>query len=223
LAIAVIGNGGVVADVDANTRALRVTARAVNYGALGMYRFGAGSGTMAAALAANAELCQFRWADGTNIALVHRVSISAGAVAAAGAAALVGFNLFVARNWTTNGSGGTRFSFAGNTNKLRATMGSSLVNDIGLSTTTGLGGGTRTFDAQPIGSVRMGIGTGAITTSMQKTLLPLTHLYNADGEGYAPIILAQNEGFIVRNHVIWPTLMTWQFSVNVLWAEATSF
>jgi hypothetical protein len=223
VAIAVIGSGGVVADVDANTRALRVTARAASYGALGMYRTGGGSGTMAAALGANGEVYQFRWADPTNIALVHRVNMSIGAIAAATAAALVGFNLFVARNWAVSGTGGSRIGFAGNTNKLRVSMDSSLVNDAGISTTTNLGAGTKSLDAQPIGAVRFGIGTGAISTHLRKTLLPSTSLFNADTEGQAPIVLAQNEGFVVRNHVIWPATMTWHFVVNVSWAEAASF
>jgi hypothetical protein len=224
MAIAIIGSSGAIADVDSDTRALRVTPRAANYGALGMYRFTTGTQAMTAALVGNAEIFQFRWSDSNNLALVHRVSISAGAIAAAGAAALVGFNLYIARNWTGVGSGGSRFSFAGNTNKLRVDMGSSLVNDAGVSTTGALIAGTKTFDAQPIGSVRMGIGTGAVTTHMQKNLLPHTALFNSEGEGYTPIILSQNEGFVVRNHnVNWPTLMTWQAVVNVLWAEAASF
>ena len=60
MAIQLQGNGGTVADVDGtNYRALRTTLRPIDYGALGSYRLSLLSGTMAAGLAANAEVWQF--------------------------------------------------------------------------------------------------------------------------------------------------------------------
>src|SRR3990170_2072835 len=95
------GNGGVVAEVDGTTfRAIRVTNRPVNYGSLGYYRIGALSGTMAAALAAGSDIFQWRWTDATNLGLLYKVAISASANVAATAAAITGFLLTAARNWT---------------------------------------------------------------------------------------------------------------------------
>jgi len=227
MAIQIQGNGGTLAEVDGTTfRALRVTARPVNYGALGMYRMGMHSGTMAAALAANAELFQFRWADATNLGLVYKASLSAGANVAATAAALGSFVMAAARAWTVAGTGGTRAVLTGNISKLRTSMGTSLVNDAGISTTAGLTAGTKTIDhaTSNMGAVAFGIGTGAITTALDLTFLPQTALFDAAGEGMHPLILAQNEGFIIRNGAVaFPAAMTWVFAVNVLWAEAAAF
>jgi hypothetical protein len=219
------GNGGVVAEVDGTTfRAIRMTARPINYGALGMYRTGAVSGTMAAALAANAEMYQWRWADATNLGLLYKFSISAGANVAATAAALSSFVMTAARSWTGAGSGGTRLTLTGNNAKLRTSMGSSLVNDAGISTTAGLTAGTKTLDVTNMGAVAFGIGTGAITTSNKLTFLDQTPIFDADGEGMHPLVCALNEGAVIRNGaVIFPATMTWVFAVNTVWAEAAAF
>jgi len=227
MAIQIQGNGGVIAEVDGTTfRAIRITARPLNYGSLGIYRLGMTSGTMAAALGANAEMFQWRWADATNLGCVWKVSISAGAQLAATAAVAFSFNMAVARAWTGVGTGGLRAVLTGNICKLRTSMGSSLVNDAGICTTAALGAGTKTIDhaTSNLGAVSGGIGTGAITTSVNINLLDQIPLFDADGEGQMPLVCAQNEGFIIRNSpVAWPATMTWVFSVNVLWAEAAAF
>ena len=227
MAIQIQGNGGVVADVDGTTfRALRVTNRPVNYGSLGIYRLGMTTGTMAAALAANAEIFQWRWADASNLGLCYKVTMSAGAQLASTAAVAVGFNLAIARAWTAAGSGGTRAVLTGNISKLRTSMGTSLVNDAGIATTAGLTAGTKTIDhaTSNLGSITTGIGTGAITVAIGMPIFPDTDLFNAaDGTGM-PMVFAQNEGFIVRNSpVAWPATMTWVGSVNCIWAEAAAF
>jgi hypothetical protein len=227
VAIQIQGNGGTIVEVDGTTfRALRVTVRPVNYGSLGVYRLGMTTGTMAAALAANAEIFQFRWADATNLGLVYKVTMSVGAQLAATAALAAGFNMAIARGWSVAGSSGTRAVLTGNISKLRTSMGSSLVNDAGIATTGGLTAGTKTIDhaTSNLGAVSLGIGTGAITTAVAMNLLPDTDMFNAmDGTAH-PIVFAQNEGFIIRNSpVAWPATMTWVGSVNAVWAEAAAF
>lgn len=227
MAIQIQGNGGVVAEVDGTTfRAVRVTGRPINYGSLGMYRLGMHSGTIAAALAANAELFQFRWPDATNLALVYKVSISAGANVAASAAALGSIVMAAARSWSAAGSGGTRAVLTGNINKLRTSMGTSLVNDAGIASTGALTAGTKTIDhaTSNLGAVAFGIGTGAITAATNLSFLDDVRLFDADGEGMHPLIHAQNEGFIIRNGTVaFPAAMTWVLAVNVVWAEAAAF
>ena len=228
MAIQIQGNGGVVAEVDGTTfRAIRVTARPVNYGSLGMYRLGMTSGTMAAALAANAELFQWRWADATNLGLVYKVSFSAGLQLASTVAVALGINMAFARSWSAAGSGGLRAVLTGNIAKLRTNMGTSLVNDAGISTTAGLTAGTKTIDhaTSNAAAVVSGVGTTAITAMGPNTsLFPHTTMFDADGEGRMPYVAAQNEGFILRNSpVAFPATMTWVFAVNCLWAEASAF
>ena len=218
MGIQIQGNGGVIADVDGTTfRALRITARPINYGTLGMYRLGMHSGTMAAALAANSEMFQWRWPDATNLGIVYKASISAGANVAATAAALGSFVMAIARSWTAAGTGGTRAVVTGNISKLRTSMGTSLMNDAGISTTGALTAGTKTIDhaTTNLGAVSFGIGTGAITTALNLTFLPNTSLFDADGEGMHPIVCVQNEGFVIRNGTVaFPAGMTWVFAVR---------
>jgi hypothetical protein len=224
MAIQIQGNGGVVAEVDGTTfRAIRVTPRPIDYGALGFYRISMVSGTMAAALAANAELFQFRWPDATRFACVFRIAISAGANVAATAAGLVAFRATIARSWSVAGSGGTRATMTGNNQKLRSSMGTSLVNDIGICTTAALTPGTKTLDAQDVGGVAQGIGTGAITTALALPIIPLTELLNVDSSNDHAIVCAQNEGYVIRTGPAFPAAMTWHFCANASWAEVAAY
>jgi hypothetical protein len=197
----------------------------VDVGAGGAYRMGVTSGTMAAALAANSEIFQFRYVTAASrLALVYKISISAGANVAATAAALLAFKLNIARAWTAAGTGGTRFTFAGNSNKLRTSQASSEVNDAGISTTAALTAGTKTLDATDAGGISFGIGTGAITSALPLIFMPKTALLDADGEGQHPIVLANQEGFIIRSGAnAFPAAMTWTFGVEVLWLEVPAF
>jgi hypothetical protein len=226
MGIQIQGNGGNIAEVDGTTfRALRVTARPIDYGALGFYQVGAVSGTMAAALGANSEIYQFRWPDATRFACPYSITTSAGANVAATAAALNAFHLTQARSWSAAGTGGTRFTMTGNTGKLRTSMGTSLVNDIGIATTAALVAGTKTLDATNTTSIAVGIGTGAITTAINLQLIdPRTPLFDCSQSGNHPIVYAQNEGFVVRvGSNAFPATMTWHFGVTAAWAEVAAF
>jgi hypothetical protein len=230
VAIQIQGYGGVTADVDGSTfRAIRITPRPIDYGSLGFYRLGMITGTMAAALTANSEIFQFRWTDATRFAAIYRIAISAGANVAATAAALVAFRLALARAWTVAGSSGTRATTTGHNQKLRTSMGTSLVaaNDIGISTTGALTPGTKTIDAQDAGVIAFGIGTGAITTSNNLTFLVPTDLLNIDSSSDHPIVLAGGanpEGYVIRiGGNAFPAAMTWHASVNTSWAEVAAY
>lgn len=193
-------------------------------GSGGWYRLGATSGTMAAALAANSEIFQFRYVtSASRVALIQRVSITAGANVAASAAAITSFRLCQARSWTAAGSGGTRLTLTGNNCKLRTSYATSEVNDAGISTTAALTAGTKTLDTTDTGAVSIGIGTGAITVAVGLPLIAETTLFDASQAGNHPIVLANQEGFVIRSGIIFPAAMTWAFSVDVLWAEVPSF
>lgn len=196
----------------------------VSVGAGGAYRLGTTSGTMAAALAANSEIFQFRYVTAASrVALVYKVSISAGANVAAGAAAITAFRMTAARSWTVAGSGGTRLTLTGDNVNLRTSYTTSEVTDAGISTTAALTVGTKTLDTTDLSAISIGIGTGAITTGVALPLLAPSNLFDADGEGQHPLVLANQEGFIIRTGIIFPITMTWAFSVNVLWLEVPAF
>jgi hypothetical protein len=198
---------------------------AIGSGGGGYYRVGPTSGTMAAALAANAEIFQFRYVTAASrTCIVQKVTISAGANVAATAAAILAFKMTVARAWTAAGTGGTRLTLTGNNAKLRTSYSTSEINDAGISTTAALAAGTKTLDTTDVGGVAFGVGTGAITTALPLTFLSPTILYDADGEGQHPLVLANQEGFVVRNGAVaFPAAMTWNFTVNVLWGEVANY
>jgi len=195
------------------------------YGVGGYFRLGATSGTMAAALGANSEIFQFRYVTAASrIALVYKVSITAGLNVAASAAALIAFRLTAARSWTAAGSGGTRLNLTGDFCQLRTSMATSEVNDAGICTTAALTAGTKTLDTTDMGAISQGVGTGAITVSADLPLISPYALLDADGEGQHPLVLANQEGFVIRTGAnAFPAAMTWSFSVNVLWGEVPAF
>jgi hypothetical protein len=167
----------------------------------GSYRISMISGTIAAALAANSELFQFRYVTGASrVCLVHGVNVSASQNVAATAAALLSLRMTIARAWTVAGSGGTRANLAGNANKLRTGHATSEVSDIGISTTAALTAGTKTLDAQDIGAVHYSALTGAITTTPSDQLVAATNLFGEfSGSMGFPLTLANQEGFIIRS------------------------
>jgi hypothetical protein len=203
-----------------------VTPGPIPVGTGGAFRLSMVSGTMAAALAANAELFQFRFVTGASrVALVHGISISASANVAATAAAILSFNATIARAWTAAGSGGTRAVLTGNFQKLDTSHTTSEVSDAGISTTTGLTAGTKTLDTQNIGSVAFSLLTGAITVATQGNFCPKTNLLgDFTGSLAYPLVLRNQEGFVVRNGAVaFPAGATWNFAIDVAWSEVQAF
>lgn len=204
-----------IAEVEANTRALRTTLRAEDYGSLGIYSLAASSGLMAAGLGAAAPIFSWRWGDATRFALIKRVTISAGAAGTAFAAGVGTFNLFAARSFTASDTAGTSILPTGNQNKLRTSMGTTLLTDARISATATLTAGTRTLDANPIASISVGIPAVA----GQKVLDPFALFDQRPGE--FPLLFAQNEGLVIQATV--PATGTWTFGVKVDWSELTSY
>lgn len=204
-----------ILEVEANSKAARFTPKPVDWGSLGIYSLGATSGTMAAALAANSPVFSFRWGNASNLAVVKKILLSAGNTATAFTAGICIFQLFIARSFTIADTGGTSVLPSGASNKLRASMGTTLLSDARISSTATLTAGTRTLDAQPVGA----IGVSEPATAGTPILQPQP-LFIALAGDY-PIVLAQNEGFVIQATV--PATGTWTFSVQVQWEELASY
>ena len=226
MAIQIQGQGGTVAEVQGTTFRSLVTFRApVDHGALGHYRNALNSGTIASAT--NGVLYGFRWSDATRLCLVYKVALSAGVVGASTTSGLCGWEMAVGRTWTSMYNSGGSATLTGNNGKLRTSMGSSLVaaGDVRISSTTSLSaGGTVTLDTNGMANVFVNVGSGT-TTAYQAgaILLPRYGLFDSDGEGQHPLVLAQNEGFVIRTTAATPAGLTYTIGVNVTWAEVTSF
>jgi hypothetical protein len=224
MAIQIQGNGGTVAEVDGTVfRAVRATLKPLDYGSLGHYSWGGFSGILPAALGANSEIFQFRWADATRIAIIHSIRISACVTTTFFAAGVpVQIDCIKSTAWTVAGTGGTGITPAA-TLKTRTSMGSTLLaaGDMRIATTAALGAGTKTLEANSLTSM---LAPGPITASLNGQIIPPgTYLLNADPEsGEHPMTLVQNEGLSIRSVAV-PATGTWQVSVHIKWAEVTAY
>lgn len=209
------GNTGTNAEVETASKALRIVPKPVDWGSLGIYSLAAASGTMAAGLAGASPIFSFRWGNASNLGILKKVILSAGNTATAFTAGVCTFNLFIARSFSASDTGGTDVTPTSNTNKLRTSMGTTLLTSARISSTATLTAGTRTKDGNPAGSISVSIPATAGTT-----LLAPYPLFLALAGDY-PVVFAQNEGFVIEATV--PATGTWTFSVQTQWEELASY
>lgn len=218
MAIQIQGTVGTLAEVSGTThRALRVEQRPLDYGALGDYRLSMLSGTMAAGLAGNAEIFQFRWTDATRLAAIRAIILDG--LSGSATAFTAGFgkvDCLIARSFTVAGTGGNTATITGNNNKSRTSMGTTLLGEIRCASTAALTAGTKTLDAQAIGQLSLAFGTAVSVQYANQVPMIAGNLQNDH-----PLILAQNEGFVLRATV--PATGTWQFGATVLWSELAAY
>lgn len=192
---------------------------------VGSYRIAVTTGTLAAALAANAVVFSARWGDATKIALITSVRTRFLPLTPFTAATLTdhtSFGLWIGRSFTAAHTGGTALTLTGDNAKMRQTLATSAFTDMRIATTAALGGGTVTFDTQAVAvSIRKGnrVNPAAAT---EETIQPSTDGMDLDlniVNGDYPIVLAQNEGIAVRNRTVWPAAGTGILAVTVSWLE----
>jgi hypothetical protein len=189
------------------------------------YRFSGFTGTLTAALAANSEVLQFRFVSGAkSFALIYKVIFDGMAIVVVPTAAgPMGFQLVPARAWTVAGSGGTRIAVSGDNLQMETAAPNSQVNDLGIATTGLLTVGTKTLDANAQGQVIGGVGTAAITAYGNTGFMMPQPLLDASAAGGMPLVLANNEGFVVRTTHAGLAAMTYAAGFTVVWAEVTAF
>jgi hypothetical protein len=181
---------------------------------LGSYCMGANTGTMAAGLAGGSPVYSFRY-GAANLAIVRKVIIEADNITTAFVAGAAKFDMIAARSFTASDTGGTAGTLTGNNGKLRTSFATTGLSDLRISSTATLTAGTRTLDAQPLASVEF-----AVPTSIDADLLPTTTLFQSQ-VGESPLVLVQNEGFVLQATV--PGTGTWVFSTRVCWDEVSAF
>ncbi len=223
----IISDGSVqtqIAAVGANNKALRVENRALEYGTLGHYSWGATSGIIPiiGTFGANGEIWQFRWSDATRLCVIRKIIIDAVVSTTMFAAGVpVELALLKSTSWSGVGTGGTRPTFSAQC-KLRTSMGNSLIpaNDVGISTTTALGAGTKTLETTPMSTA---IGPNPITGILNGSIFAQHVLWDANtGDGGMPIVLAQNEGLSITV-VNAAGTGTWRLNVRTQWAEVAAY
>lgn len=209
------GSNGNLAKVDANTAALYVNDRPIDVGAFGSYSAGGVSGIMAAGLAGASPIFTFRGAAaaGPNC-IIRRVLFSAIGLGTGFTAGSALFNMFAARAFTVNDTGGGAATLTTNNAKRRTSFATTAIQDLRISATATLTAGTRTKDATTLASI---FGVASNTASI--VMVPPTELIRYSAEAW-PLVIAPNEGFTIEATV--PATGTWSFSVNVDWDEVAS-
>jgi hypothetical protein len=225
VAIQIQGNSAIIAEVDGTLwRALRCTNRPIDYGSLGYYDIAVVSGAIAAGMAANGELFHMRWTDATRLMVLFKVLCSGMRATTAFAVGAIDVKGIIARGWSADGSGGTAATMTGNNQKLRTSMGTSLIGTVRYPTTAALGAGTKTLDTQEIGMIttHSSAGVGGATPIIGSIYLPIYDLFEQDvADCEHPIVFAQNEGFVARATV--PATGVWNVGFKSKWAEVAAF
>lgn len=209
------GSSGVVDQVETNTAAVRTVIRPTDIGSLGAYSLGAASGVMAAGLASASPIFSFRYAPGgTTLCLVKRILFDAVNAGTAFAAGTCVFNLFDARSFTASDTGGT--SVLPTLNKLRTSFATTGLTAALISSTATLTAGTRTLDSQPLAAL---VGVASATASI--VIIPQATPFFDRRVGEWPLVLANNEGFVIQATVA--ATGTWTFKVQVDWEEVSTY
>lgn len=216
MAIQLQGNSGTVLEVETNTRALRITPRPLDVGALGSYAGAWTTGTIAAGMASNGAIFSCRWTNASNLLLLRKLTFAMASLGTAFTAGIGVAKLIVARNFTGSDSGGTASVPTGNSQKRRTSFGTTLIGDLRVASTAALTAGTRTLDGAELNNLLFAVGTVANTV-----YCATQPLWSPDFSGEWPLVLAQNEGFLVQATV--PATGTWQAQVSMEWSEVASF
>jgi hypothetical protein len=187
-----------------------------DYGNGGMYAHVAKSGVMPNAVAmTSAPIYSFHWPGGGTgsapfYAFVRRVRLSVAALNVF-AAGIATFEIFAARNFTNLDSGGTTTTFTAPNNQMRTTMAASRTT-IMVANTAPLSPGVRTLDAAPLDSQSF---VAPVTYPAMFSPSRITLFERLEGEH--ALMLANNEGFVVRTTL--PAGGPWQFTVTTEWDE----
>ena len=190
----------------------------------GHYAVAVQTGAITAGASANSEIFQFRWDTAGKLAVITEVTVTGMIATTAFAAGAITIKATVARAYTANGSGGTAVEFGGDSNvdnaALRTNMNDSAASDFRIATTAALTAGTAVLEANDLGQIttHSSGGVGAATPIIGSIYLPVPYLFKADiTNGQYPLILAADEGFVVRATV--PITGVWTLGLLVKWAE----
>jgi hypothetical protein len=187
----------------------------VDYGPGGSFQRTSKSGVMVANTAASSPIYSFHWPSVTSLALIRRIKLAAWSVDVGFTAGLATFDIITARAFTAQLTGGTMVSLIGNSGKLRTSMGSSQA-DVVYASTAPMTGGTYTPDPTPGTTETWATEVGSNPyTLITPGSMPVKLFEKLQGE--MPLLLAQNEGFLVESSV--PPTGTWSFTLAVEWDE----
>lgn len=219
--MAIIQSGAVPTNlltVDPTFAAMRVSDHPPEI--LGAYSLGLVSGALTT-VAAGGVVFALRWAPtvNTQLCMIRRVEIGFATTTAFTTAQTITYSMQVARNFSVSyTSGGTAAAFTqANTGKLRTSMPASAFSapagQLYMANTGVISGATNTLDTQVIGYVTSPSTTAVVGSSMLSTPI-FQH-----SPGDYPLILANNEGFVINNVIVMGAGGVINLYVTVDWME----
>lgn len=230
---------GIQAVVEQLFGSLRTAVKPLDYlqgGAtvLGHYSVCQQSGAIAATPTALDTHASFRWAPTNQNALCVPIRIKIGwqCISAIATAVRMVYSATIARSWTTADSSGTFANLGAvtKTGAMRTSMGSSLLGTSGpqIAATGAITAGTRTLDADAFAMAVMPALTNvsATGTAVQVNAgggVPMSVMYEWTGLGQHPIVLANNEGVVIRIVNTGWAAGTVSLNVQWEWAELYAF
>lgn len=200
----------------------------------GSYRLSAKSGNMTAALAAAAQVFQFKFTAGavaTPLVLAQQAVITRLRVrflpttpyTAATLGDHTSFDAFVTRPFALGG-GGTALTLTGNNAKLQTNMATSL-SSASISTTNALTAASG-MDSNPFAqSLRTGnrVNPAAATEEVIQPINTDLEFYPQLDGGEYPLVLASGEGIVIANRTVWPAAGQGIIQVELAWSEVLAY
>lgn len=210
--------------VDPSWQACRTSIRPTDFTSVsgilgGHYAIDAISGTIAASIAANAQVFQIRWADPVKLFILKKLT-------AQGATSTVFTTLFgadveliIGHGSTANGSGGTALAPTSISNRMRANMAPSAFvtsGELRIATTAALTAATgQTLEPA-------GIGYGRAAPFAANTTLPKFNLYEQRDFGSHPLVLVAGDTLVVRTPNPGASGV-WSVGFEMEWIEAVNY
>lgn len=216
MAVIQSGNSTDIVTVDPTFQSFRTSIKPDEM--TGAYTMSAVTGAMTV-IAAAGPVFSFRYAPGLGqVCVVKRITITSTVTTGFTAGQQIGYGLYYARNFLTSDSGGTAIGpFQNSNQKNRTSLTSSGVTDCRISTTGVLTAGSRTLDTQAISLAHAYAPTATAGTIISNTNL-ITYTFND-----YPLVLQNNEGFVIANQILQGSGGLITLVVNVEWFETDAY
>ena len=197
---------------------------------LGHYAVAQKSGSIVnSTLLAAGHLARIRWTDSSALCVLMRIKVGITIVGAVTIALEQAFRAIVVRGFTvdfTTAATNANMTAISNTGEMRQSMNPSLMGIAGpgICTTVVMSGQTLTADSDPFcispvpGLMATNSGAAAVILPVGFAS-PMITLYEWTALGQHPVVLAQNEGVVVQNHLAGAASGTFILYVQWEWAE----
>lgn len=206
-----------VMTVDPTLKAARVSLRPMEGDS---YRLCQQSGlftTIAAGTASAGHLFAFRWSATDSNCAVQRIVAKWRTITGFTAAQEVGMDLYRLTSYSAAHTGGTAATLVAPNLKKRQSFAVTALNDARIATTAALTAGTHVLDAMPMAADCFSeLATGA---AVPKGSFNMVWEANMDYGG-GPLILAAQEGFVIRNSILMGAAGTARLTVEIDWARS---